>query len=290
MIDPVLPLQQSPEYARTLRALGLGLRCGEGHGMRWLLQPRRLPLVGTVSLISRGPILGAAALPPDWLALCREGSRGPLLLNADGLPPDRLRAEGFWPLLTPATLAMLPLSTETEMRAAMHGKWRNRLNRSAAHGLQIRRLPFSASHWLLSAEAQQARRKRYRALPPALVAAFAKANPGAAQIWEARHDGQPAAAIAILRHGPTATWQIGVSHAQGRACSAMNALLWAAMRWLARKGHTTLDLGMLNCDAAPGLTRFKLGTGAKPHRLGGTWLHQPMLAPLARRLPDRLSR
>jgi len=289
MIAPVLPLQQSPHYARTLRALGLPVRCGNAPGLRWVAQSRRLPLLGELSLISRGPVF-SSPMPPDWLALCRGGHRGPLLLNADGLPPDRLRAEGFWPLLTPATLALLPLSTEPEMRAAMHGKWRNRLNRSAAHRLQIRRRPLTPDHWLLHAEEKQSRRKRYRTLPPALIAAFAHANPGAALIWEARHDGQAVAAIAILRHGPTATWQIGVSHPEGRRLCAMNALLWAAMRWLASQGHTSLDLGILTSDVAPGLARFKLGTGAWPHRLGGTWLYHPGLAPLARHLPDRLSR
>lgn len=290
MIAPVLPLQQSPEYARTLRALSLPVRCGAAPGLRWLVQSRRLPCLGLVSLISRGPVLTAPTPPDDWLALCRGGSRGPLLFNADGLRPESLRTQGFWPLLTPATLAMLPLTDDATMRAAMQGKWRNRLNRSAAHRLHIRRLPLEPAHWLLSTEARQAREKRYRTLLPAFIAAFARANPGAALIWEARHAHQPVAAIAILRHGPTATWQIGVSLPQGRALSAMNALLWEAMRWLARNGHSHLDLGMLNSDAAPGLTRFKLGTGAHLHRLGGTWLHHPGLAPLARQLPARLSR
>ncbi|MCA0960651.1 GNAT family N-acetyltransferase [Salipiger bermudensis] len=289
MTPPVLPLQQSPQYARTLRALGLPVRCGDRAGLLWMTQRRRLPLLGDVGLISRGPVT-STALPADWLALCRDGHRGPLLINADGPTPDRLRADGFWPLLTPATLARLPLSTEGEMRAAMHGKWRNRLNRSADHRLQIHHQPLTPDHWLLDAEAKQSRRKRYRTLPPALIAAFARANPGAALIWEARHQGRPVAAIAVLRHGPTATWQMGVSHPDGRRLCAMNALLWAAMRWLARQGHTTLDLGVLNSDAGPGLTRFKLGTGARPHRLGGTWLHHPALAPLARHLPARLSR
>jgi lipid II:glycine glycyltransferase (peptidoglycan interpeptide bridge formation enzyme) len=82
---------------------------------------------------------------------------------------------------------------------------------------------------------------------------------------------------------------MGVSLPEGRRLNAMNALLWEAMRWLARQHHDRLDLGILNSDDAPGLTRFKLGTGAVPHRLGGTWLHMGTLAPFARHLPTALA-
>lgn len=288
------PLLQSPEYARTLDALGLPLRRGSlGPGSApeasWLIQSRRLPLLGTVELLSRGPVRRAPLPPEDWWPACRSPRGTPLLLNATGDAPDSLLAAGFWPLVTPATIAMLTLAPPETMRQAMHQKWRNRLNRGLDAGLGIARMPLTTDHWLLEAEAAQARARRYRGLPPPLIAAFAQANPGSALIWEARRNKAPVAAIAVLRHGPMATWQIGVTTPEGRRRNAMNALLWAAMCWLAGHGHDRLDLGMLNSDDAPGLTRFKLGTGARAERLGGTWLHHPALAPLARRLPVGLA-
>ena len=289
-----LPLPQSPEFAATLSALGVPVRCGfTGSScapeMRWQIQSRRLPLLGHVDLLSRGPVTRTPALPEDWLPLCRNRRVAPLLLNADGPDAAALRAAGFWPLVTPATMAILPLGDEACMRAAMQQKWRNRLNRSAEASLRITRHTLGCDHWLLEAEARQARQRRYRALPAGLVAAYARCNPGKAVIWEARHGGDPVAAIAVLRHGRVATWQMGVSLPEGRRLNAMNALLWEAMRWLARQHHDRLDLGILNSDDAPGLTRFKLGTGAVPHRLGGTWLHMGTLAPFARHLPAALA-
>ena len=82
----------------------------------------------------------------------------------------------------------------------------------------------------------------------------------------------PVAAMMFLRHGSTATYHIGWSNAQGRAAHAHNLLLWRAAERLSSKGVKTLDLGTLDTVNAPGLARFKLGTGAMPHRLGGTWV------------------
>ncbi|MGR3377240.1 GNAT family N-acetyltransferase [Salipiger abyssi] len=288
-MDPLrLPLPQSPEYARTLRMLGIALRGAHADSVAWQVQSRRLPVLGAVDLLSRGPVARDPADLDAALTRCRRPGV-PLLLNADGIGAETLRAGGFWPLLTPATLALLPLGSEDAMRAAMHQKWRNRLNRATRQRLKISRQPLSGNHWLLEAEARQASARRYRALPPGLIAAFARANPGKALIWEARHGGSPVAAIAVLRHGRMASWQIGVTLTEGRRLGAMNALLWQAMRWLAGHGHDLLDLGMLNSDDAPGLARFKLRSGASAHRLGGTWLHMGALAPLARHLPARLA-
>lgn len=285
-----LPLPQSPEYARTCAALGLGIQCGVRDGLHWQIQTRRLPVFGRVGLLSRGPVARDPGTLAEWFAKdLRDREHGPLILNADGPDAAQMRAAGFWPLVTPATIALLPLGPETEMRAAMHPKWRSQLNRAMRKDLRVTRHPLSPDHWLLEAEARQARARRYRSLPPALFAVFSQVNPGKALIWEAWHDGQPAAAIAVLCHGRMATWQTGVTLAEGRKRDAMALLLWEAMRWLAGRGHELLDLGILNGEDAPGLTRFKLRTGARAHRLGGTWLHLPVLAPVARRLPACLA-
>jgi hypothetical protein len=69
----------------------------------------------------------------------------------------------------------------------------------------------------------------------------------------------------------------------------MNLALWQAICHAAEAGHGVLDLGPVNSDDAPGLAHFKLGTGAYIHRLSGTWLYHPALAPLARRLPSCLA-
>lgn len=297
MPDPLslpLPLPQSDEFARACAALGRPLRqCRRASGRRlklwWQVQSRRLGPLGRIDLVSRGPVADEPAELDDWTARWQHWHDGrPLLLNSDGLQAGSLRTAGFWPLITPASVALLPLGSGTDMRRAMQQKWRNRLNRALREPLTVTETALTPDHWLLRAEAEQARRRRYRGLPPELCAAFAAANPGRARVFEARLRGAPVAGALVLRHGRMATWQIGVTTEEGRRDNAMNLLLWRAMQSLAAEGHDCLDLGMLNGQDAPGLARFKLGTGARAHRLGGTWLHMGALAPLARRLPDRL--
>ncbi|WP_240705205.1 GNAT family N-acetyltransferase [Pacificoceanicola onchidii] len=263
---------------------------GGAERLCWQVQSRKLPVLGRVDMISRGPVAAAPSDHMDWLNSFERWQDGrPLILNSDGIAPEYLIKAGFWPLMTPATLALVPLTDAATMRARLHQKWRNRLNRAEKSGLRVTRHPLSANHWLLEAEARQAKVKGYRSLPPALSVAFARANPGKAQLWEVSQRGEPLAAALMLRHGAMATWQMGHVTVEGRKRNAMNLALFTAMQALAEQGHRVLDLGTINTQDAPGLARFKLGTGAETHRLGGTWLHFGALAAIARHLPKRLA-
>ncbi|MDA7426647.1 GNAT family N-acetyltransferase [Thalassococcus lentus] len=293
--DLPLPLPQSVPFAKTCTALGLPVRhhkqqCAGRVTLSWQVQSRTLPLLGRIDLISRGPVSQDPQHSIDWLWRWQRWHDGrPLVLNAENLSATVLRGAGFWPVMTPASLAILPLRDEQAMRAALAQKWRNRLNRALAQGVSISRHDLKSGHWILQAERQQARAKRYRGLPPEFCAAYARVNPGHAAVFEARRNGAPVAAAAFLRHGAMATWQMGYSSPAGRRCNAMNALLWRAALWLKEQGHSLLDLGTLNAQDAPGLTHFKRGTGAQIRTLSGTWLHMGSLAPLARRLPIRFA-
>ncbi|SNR60452.1 GNAT family N-acetyltransferase [Puniceibacterium sediminis] len=288
MDDLPLPLPQSPEFARTCAALGLPHRCHDEDAAVWQIQSRRLPVLGQVDLLSRGPVWRDPSDTAGWLRGVGAMQRGrPLILNADGLSGTELRAAGFWPLVTPVTLAMLRLGPEAAMRAALRQKWRNRLNRAEQAGLKLdwSELAGDRDHWLLQAEEALQKHRGYRGWPPTLLRAFGAANPGKARIVTARRNGHPVAAALFLCHGAMATYQIGQSLPEGRRLNAMNLVLWEGMRDLAARGHSLLDLGTLNADDAPGLAHFKLGTGADAVVQGGTWLYHRALAPVARRLP-----
>lgn len=294
-----LPLQQSPHYARALDLLGVPVRSlvirKSGAPIGWCqTQSRRLRMLGEVRMITRGPVWQSAPSGSalDWLGdWRRENPAGPLILNAEDTPPDALREHGFWPLMTGATMAMLALSSPHDMRSRLAQKWRNRLVRAEDSPLTFQSHDFDGdpAHWLLAAEALQQSRRGYSGLPPAFTTAYARANPGCARLFTAFLKGTLAAAVLILRHGRLATYHIGHTLPEGRRHNAHNLLMWQAMTWLATNGHDMLDLGTLNTQDAPGLARFKLGTGAAAKPLRGTWLHLPGLAPFARRLPQRLA-
>lgn len=281
-----IPLLQSAQFARCASLLDLAVQRHEAPGLCWQVQSRHLPFIGAVDLISRGPVASCPQALENWLrGMAALQVKRPLIINADGPTPKALRAAGFWPLITPATLALLDLGEPDAMFAAMYQKWRNRLRRARKADLQIHIHDLSGAHWLLQAEHEQMQKRGYRGLPPALWQSYAQVNPGQAKIFEARHGGDAVAAALILRHGTMATWQIGHSTPEGRRRNAMNLVLWNAMTWLADRGHRMLDLGGINHEDAPGLAHFKLGCGARAHRLGGTWLYQRSLVSLARHLP-----
>lgn len=278
-------LAQSVEFHRTLTA--------QGHA------PLILPELGNVLVTQRRLAIGlplaminraALSAPSRLLEALHANNLGrtPVILSPEHPSPE-LAEIGALPLISPACLARLDLPTDPEHRkAALHQKWRNRLTRAQSNGLRVTRqnMPLEASHWLFVADQIQQRQRRYRSWPVHLTLAYAKENKGKAKLFQAFHGKDPVAAILILRHGRGATYHIAHATEHGKSLSAHNLLIWEAMTWLVAKGCTQLDLGLINTEEAPGLARFKLGTGARLSQLGGTWLLWPplgrLLSPLAR--------
>ncbi|MCO0636575.1 GNAT family N-acetyltransferase [Lutimaribacter sp. EGI FJ00014] len=261
-----VPLQQHPAHAAALRAIGAGvLAVALPDGGRANVLLRRFgPL--TLALLPRGPVWADGRAPNlDDLRAVRHAlpARSILLVNGDTALPATPR---LLPLVTPQTIA------EWDLRAALHQKWRNRLARAERAHLPIchRAMPPDPAHWLLQREATQARQRRYRPWPPALLAAHAAQ--GTAHLFVAGPTQAPVAAMLFLLTGRRATYQIGWVNADGRSADAHRLLLWQAARTLREWGTTLLELGTIDTDTAPGLARYKLGTGARPRVLGATAL------------------
>lgn len=284
MKDPLLPLQQSPEFARCLTAMGQVVTRHriEGQDITWQVQSKGIGGMGLVDLVTRGPV-GDMGL---WFQHWREfQGTAPLILNAPPCPAEVFQSHGFWPLITPVSLAVLDLRESDDMRQAMGQKWRNRLRAAENTKIKISHYGIYENHWLIAAENAQARQKKYKGYPAAFSTIYGQLNPGLARVFEAQHRGDIIAGIVVFLHAKTATWQIGHSLQPGRQMNAMNLLLWRAMCWLSERGYQHFDLGILNGEDAEGLTRFKLGSGAKAERQGGTWIYTRQLAPFAKRLP-----
>ena len=273
--DGTVPLLQSAAAGRALGALRLRVT-ESGIPVAQALLLRRFGLAATI----QGPLWHPAATPGQCAAALRALRRAGLrLVDApDPATATALRAAGFRQIATPAHVARLDLLPDTDARRhALDGKWRNRLVLAESSGLTLhhRRLR-GANDPLLLAAADLARRRRYRSLPPAFAAACAAAAPGS-MVVEARLRGLPVAAMLILRHGCAATYQVGHTTAAGRAAEAHRLILWHVINHLAGNGVTRLDLGTIDTETAPGLARFKLGTGARAVPLGGSYLAIPGL-------------
>lgn len=291
-----LPMQQHQTYGAACRLTGCRVRrftLAGGPADAPLASAqvlvRRWWLLGSAALLSRGPVW-APEVPAEarragleaLLARLRREHRAVLVTPELEAGVDPLAGSGWLEAVTPCSLASLRLDAPAEeLRARMHGKWRNRLKRAEQaerDGLEIRNAPMLPrwDHWLLRKEAVQSRARGYRALPPQFTAAWVEAGgPGSARLFTAWKDGLPAAAMLFLLHGPGASYHVGWAGPAGREAGAHNLLMWRAMLWLKAQGVSQLDLDVLDTETAPGLVRFKLGSGAQATALGATRLAAP---------------
>jgi hypothetical protein len=155
----------------------------------------------------------------------------------------------------------------------MGRKWAGHLNAALRRGVEVRPGGRDALQVLVEREAAQRRAKRYRSLPPAFTLAL---PPPSLRLWHWHEDGSPGAAMAFVRHGAWATYHLAWASPAARARAVHQAMLWQAALALKAEGVRWLDLGVVDSESAPGLARFKLGTGAGLVQLGATcWVLPP---------------
>ncbi len=92
-----------------------------------------------------------------------------------------------------------------------------------------------------------------------------------ALIGLAKLENKPVAAILILCHGKSATYQLGWSTEHGRKYCAHHLLLWQSLGKLKARHISSFDLGGFNDTSAANLKRFKSGMGALPIELPGIY-------------------
>lgn len=250
-----LPFQQSAPYAAAMAACGARVRWLEGEGGPVLAVERgRLRLVSRVSGPGRAALRRLACWPGLTVVT----------------PETRVAGFGLVPLVTPLHHAVWTLGAD--LRAGMAGKWRNRLAAAERAGLQPTRGDSATLDRLLVEEARQRQARGYRALS----AGFTRALPGnALRHWHWPLAGETAAAMSFVVHGTTATYHLGWASQAARAAGVHSIMLTRAAEALRDEGIRRLDLGSVDAEQAPGLARFKLGTGAGLRQLGATCLVLP---------------
>jgi len=274
-----LPLQQHQNYAAALRCAGVAaaVECWNGVAQAVVIKRKFGPL-GPVRFASRGPIWGrvlASEAQSETLRGC-----GLHIINADGMGHHALIEAGYRRIVTAQHIAELQLFADAPRQLERcHQKWRNRYHHATGAGLRLEHRPFDLvkDDWLFHADAAQQRTKKFKALPHGLVKTYAGCFPAQTQIMIARKGKDIIAAMLFLLHGAVATYQIGWTNADGRSVSAHHMMLMTAAGHLADQGIRRLDLGNVDTEAAPGLARFKIGSGATVRALGGTWMKIPLL-------------
>jgi hypothetical protein len=196
---------------------------------------------------------------------------------ADGPASQELmRASGTRRMVTGYSTAVLDLQRpEVDLRAGLHGKWRNMLVAAEKAGLNVGVASGGQTFdWLV--DRAEALRRRIGFVGPsgALVRAAAQAQLDRRDVLvlTARAQRERLAGVLFFLHGRTATYTLAWSGPEGRRLRAHNLLLWRAVLALREQGLEWLDLGGVNAAAAPGVARFKLGLGGRLYTLAGTFI------------------
>jgi hypothetical protein len=286
-IDPVL--EQSWAYGAAIVAVSpyrirRGI-CWRGDAPVALLQVFERPVAGifNIAKILRGPALLEPLTPDEWVAMLRPIAEArriryrrplfwlPHLRDADA-PMKQL---GKRPMVTGHATAMLDLALdEAALRAGLDGKWRNQLVKAEAGKLRVQQAQSGQTLQML-VERHEIYRRSHRHRGPsdreilALVHALGRRDD--ALILTAYTGNLPLAGMLFIRHGSGATYHAAWTSPVGRQENAHNLLLWRGMLAMKQRGAAFLDLGGLDAKA-PGVARFKLGSGAKVETLAATYL------------------
>ncbi len=293
--DTPLPLQQFWAYGKALETFGGNSiqieiidESGEKVAMAVAVQRR---FMGCISLttIFRGPVwlqkIGAEEKTQAFRALLKQFPK--LRWNFLALLPEyavqdpelnSIKMAGYRRVMTGFSTAWLDLRPDEEIiRKTLKGKWRNQLKKAEASGLHIAvggKKPHQYS-WLLEREADQRDQRRYQATPLGLVPEYvnaAKAVGDMALSVIASYDKAKIAGALFLLHGNSATYHVGWAGDEARPLNAQNLVLWQGIIALKERGICFLDLGGLNTAELAGIARFKMGLGAEPYTLAGTYI------------------
>ncbi len=293
-----LPLQQSWGYGEAMRKFGaqpLRLVCCNDRKViaSAQLMRNRLLRFFKPAMCFRGPLWTDSAAAPDMAArsenltglramFSRRRLEFLLVMPEQETSPEAhgmMRGAGFRRVMTGYSTIWLDLAADAEtLRSNLDPKWRNKVVRAERGTLEIS-VGGKRAHqyaWLLEREDAQREAVRYVGLPTGLVEHFAGASgevgERAVVSLTAINDRDKVAGALFLLHGNSATYFTGWNGAEGRALAAHNLLLWRAMMELKDCGIRWLDLGGLNTTHGAGIARFKLGMGARPLTLAGTYL------------------
>lgn len=294
---PRTTLLQHYPYAQAIRATQF---MGARHAVIFmdgvfagLLQMHDIRLWGGfvhITAIDRGPLWATGfGTAPQWRAflntLNQQCPRGHLKRRrliaewADSPDARAILAETGWkrdPRFQGYQTLWLDLTPTPEtLRAQLRGNWRGWLSKAERADLHISAPADQASLAVFynTYLADRARRG-YRGPSVALLKALRAFMPKTDTMLlmaHAKPHAPAVAAILVLRHGLSATYQIGWTTKEGRACGAHHRLLWEAVMRLKSMGVSYFDLGGVNDTEAEAVKTFKEGLGGQQVTLVGLY-------------------
>lgn len=155
---------------------------------------------------------------------------------------------------------------QDELLNRLHHKHRYNINLAQRRGVTIEPSDDADAFWnMLQQTAEHDDFRTHNHLYyKKLLRFFGEASgPIRTRLFLARVGGQPIAGVIILEHGRTVHYLHGAMDRRHRALMAPHMMHWTLMQQYKQRGFARYDFWGIDADKWPGVTRFKLGFGAK---------------------------
>jgi lipid II:glycine glycyltransferase (peptidoglycan interpeptide bridge formation enzyme) len=264
------------------------------------LLTRKVPVVGAIGYVPRGPLLASRDpyLLDALLDALRDQARRrrmavvkiqppvdradlPALLEARGLIPSTLHTAP----MASAVVRVGPDRTEDEIFQALRATTRRRVRQARKRGVTVHAGTGDDLPVLQAAIEATARRQGFAPYPAdyyrRLWAVFGA--PGHARLLIAEHDGTPLSAALLIAFGDTVLYKIGGwRDVEGSPPGANELLHWTGITWAHHAGHRHYDFEGIplqvaqaartgDTTTARGVAFFKLGFGGDAMVYPGTY-------------------
>ncbi|WP_420723815.1 GNAT family N-acetyltransferase [Hwanghaeella sp. LZ110] len=255
------------------------LKNGRPVGLLQVFDQKRLGLF-TLGQILRGPLFFHPVMPEDRIDALRAVqshyslSRLKRLSILPELPDGPatqvlLSDSGFHQVLPEYDTAWLDLKQPLDsLRARFRQNFRNQLRRAEDHDIRCA-IEEDPRPLLALYDAHRAS-TGYSGPSGAMLSSLPTQDGLCLQAYAP--DNHLLAGVFFVLHGVAATYQVGWTSPEGRACHVHNLLLWRALPALTDLGIRHLDLGGLDWNKAPGVAHFKTGLGGESFSLPGTFV------------------
>ncbi|WP_209509858.1 MULTISPECIES: GNAT family N-acetyltransferase [unclassified Ruegeria] len=165
---------------------------------------------------------------------------------------------------------------EDALMRTLHGKWRNPLRNALKSGmeLEIRSIAACADRFHSLYQQVQAAKGFSPDIPPEFY--YPLNGPDFShEVLFARQDGADVGAMTIGQAGTNGVYLFGATSEAGRRLNAGHYLMWQAILHCKAHGLRWFDLGGIDVDSNPSVTRFKLRTGGSEVIAPGPYEFQP---------------
>lgn len=162
--------------------------------------------------------------------------------------------------------------SEVEIWTGLGSAFRNRSRTARRAGATVRVADDAATYdWMIAHHLENMRDKGFRAVSAGFLRTLRDTLPeGGVSVFQLLVDGEAVAGMSVVRFGDDCEYHVGWFGAEGRRLNAGNALMWAVITEMKRRGCTRFDLGgMLD---GSGYTQFKRSMRPAEYALAGDWL------------------